>query len=113
MAKLNFKTMNIQDIVDWCKANNEVDWLKAEAAKKVVTERYTQRKQKVDKDGNPILNKAGNPIWVVDKTSPKEKVSQPISFVQLKYDFCRQFMPDIIPVAKDKEPTMFEIIAAL
>lgn len=36
-----------------------------------------------------------------------------ITFVELKLDFVRKFMPEIAPKAKEKKPTMFELIAAL
>lgn len=36
------------------------------------------------------------------------------SFIQIKYAFCRKFMPEIVPVAKEeKKPTMYDRIAAL
>lgn len=70
---MDFKTMNIDDIIAWCKANNQVDWLKAEAKK-------------------TYINKNGKEC--------------PISFIQIKYDFCRMFMADIIPVAKEPKDTI-------
>lgn len=33
MASLNYKTLNIEQIVEWCKENNQVEWLKATAKK--------------------------------------------------------------------------------
>lgn len=33
MAKLNYKTMNIDDIIDWCEANSQTEWLKKVALK--------------------------------------------------------------------------------
>lgn len=36
------------------------------------------------------------------------------SFIQIKRAFCEEFMPDIIPRAKEeKKPTMYDRIAAL
>ena len=67
---MDYKKMNLDDIINWCKANNQVDWLKKEAANKP-------------------------------------------SFLVLKKAFCEKFMPEIIPQAKKKEPTMWERIAAL
>lgn len=114
MANLDFKTMDINDIIKWCKDNNQTDWLKREAAKKVEVERYTRRVKKLDEKGNVVLNKNNKPVYVVDKTSPKEKIKQPITFVQLKYSFCKAFMPEIIPeAAAKKAPTMYDLIANL
>lgn len=67
---MDYKTMTIDDIIAWCKANNQVDWLKAKAA---------------DKPG----------------------------FLSLKKAFASTFMPEIIPVAKKKAPTMWDKIASL
>lgn len=113
MAKLNFKTMNIDDIIDWCQENDKIDWLKREAAKEITVERYTGRVKKLDENGKPVLSKNGKQIWIADKNSPIEKVKQPITFVQLKYSFCEKFMPEIIPAAKKKAPTMYDKIANL
>lgn len=100
---LVYKDIKLDDIIDWCKANNQVAWLKAEAAKKVEVERYTG-KVKVVKNGKEVL--------VVDKNSAKVKVEAPITFIQLKKAFVEKFMPEIAPKAKAKQ-TMYDRIAAL
>lgn len=41
---MNYQTMKIEDIVSWCKANNQVAWLKAEAAKTFPVENGKPRK---------------------------------------------------------------------
>lgn len=70
MAKLDYKTMKLEDIVEWCKANGEVDWLKKQGA--------------------------------AHKT-----------FIEIKVAFAKKYMPEIMPVAKAKKPSMYDIIAAL
>lgn len=40
---MDFKTMKIEDIIEWCKANNQVAWLKETAAKTFPTEDGTRR----------------------------------------------------------------------
>lgn len=70
MAKLDYKKMNLDDIIDWCVANNEVDWLKKQSA--------------------------------AHKT-----------FIEIKVAFAKKFMPEIMPVAKAKKPTMYDKINAL
>lgn len=40
---MDYKKMNIDDIINWCKANNEVEWLKKEAAKKIKNEDGKER----------------------------------------------------------------------
>ena len=76
MAKLNYKTMNINDIIDYCIANNEQEWLKRVA-----------------------LRENG-------------KGKKPNFFV-IKKAFCEKFMPEIIPTAKPKAKTMYDLIANL
>jgi hypothetical protein len=72
---MNYQKMTINDIIAWCKANNQVEWLKAEVNKKVG-----------DRD---------------------------ITFFEIKKNFATMFMPEILPVAKAKKPTMKDIIANL
>lgn len=67
---MDYKTMSIEDIINWCQENNQVAWLKAQA-----------------------------------KNKP--------SFFIIKKAFVEKFMPEIKPVAKEKEPTMWDKIAAL
>lgn len=76
---MDYKTMNINDIVEWCKANNETEWLKKEAS----------------------------------KTFTKDGKTRRITFIEIKKDFVEKFMPEIAPKAKEKKPTMFDLIAAL
>ena len=40
---MNYQTMKIEDIISWCKANNEVAWLKATAAKTYPIEGGTRK----------------------------------------------------------------------
>ena len=88
---MDFKKMNIDDIIAWCKANNQVEWLKAEATKTF-----------------PVKFKDENGIECVDETKRRK-----ISHFEIKYDFCRMFMPDILPKAKEKRKTMWDKIAEL
>lgn len=110
---LTYEGMTIQDIAEWCKANNQVKWLKELAATTVKVERYTGRKQKLDADGKPALNKKGYPIYVVDKASQKVTEEMPISFMQIKVEFVNKFMPELAPKKKDKKPNMYDLIANL
>lgn len=41
---MNYKDMTIDDIIQWCKDNKQVDWLKATAAKTFPKEDGTTRK---------------------------------------------------------------------
>jgi hypothetical protein len=72
---MDYKSMNRYDIINWCKENNQVEWLKKEAAKKI-----SGRK---------------------------------ITFFELKLNFAKKFMPEILPKAKTKALTFYEEIEAL
>ena len=48
-----------------------------------------------------------------EKKIGKDGEERSISFVELKIDFCKEFVPEIIPKSKPKAPNMFEKIAAL
>lgn len=78
---MDYKTMTVEDIINWCKANDQVAWLKEEAAKTFPTE--------------------------------KGKKDRGITFIELKLAFVHKFMPEIAPKAKEKTPTMYELIAKL
>lgn len=82
---MNYKTMGIDEVIEWCKENNQVEWLKKTAAKKYYT---------INKDTG-------------------EKKARKITFIELKAEFVDKFMPEIKPVAKPKKPTMYEMIEAL
>lgn len=96
---MNYKTMQIADIIAWCKANNQVDWLKAEMQKLVPCKVYP----KVVVDGKKVTDKSAAPT--IEK--------RPITFIQVKNDFVNTFMPEIAPKKQNKKPTMYELVAAL
>jgi hypothetical protein len=102
---ISYKDITIDYIINYCKENNQVEWLKAKAKETTIQERYTGKVRG--------KNKAGKECWLVDKNSPKEKVKAPITFIEIKKAFCEKFMPEIIPQAKDKAPSMYDRIAAL
>ena len=77
---MNYKDMKIEDIIDWCKANSQVEWLKETASKTFSTEDGKERR---------------------------------ISFIELKLEFVKKFMPDIAPKSKPKKPSMYDLIAKL
>lgn len=111
---LTFKDMTIDDIIKWCKDNKQVSWLKREMSKTISVTKYTRRIPKVNGKGEEMLNKKGNKIYVADKSSPKQKETRNIDFMTIKRDFCKQFMPELLPVSKkSKVPTMYDLVAAL
>jgi hypothetical protein len=96
---LKYKDMCLDDVIAWCKANNQVAWLKEEAAKEVPTKKYPRVK---NAEGKSVADKSAEPIIEV----------RPISFIQLKYEFCKKFMPELLPQGSSKK-SMREKIAAL
>ena len=99
MEELNYTKIKFPDIIAWCQANGQVAWLKEEMKKQVPYKIYP----KVEKDGK----------MVVDKSAEPKIEMRPITFIQVKNDFLRQFMPEIAPKTKEKKPTMYELVAAL
>lgn len=96
---MDFKTMTINDIISWCQANNQVAWLKAEAAKMVPCKVYP----KVEVNGKKVTDKNAEPTIEM----------RPITFIQIKMDFVNKFMPEIAPAKKALKPSMYDLIAAL
>lgn len=102
---MDYMKMNINDIIKWCQENNQINWLKAKAKEEVEVKRYTGRVK--------VVNSKGKEVWVADKNSPKKTIKAPITFIQIKKDFVEKFMPEIKPVAKSKEKTMYDLISEL
>ena len=99
---MDFKNITIEDIIAYCKENNEVEWLKKIAASKVECKVYPRVK---------TTNKAGKTVSVADKSQPYTVEMRPISFVQIKSAFIDKFYPE--QAKKEKKPSMYDIIAAL
>lgn len=96
---MDFKTMTIDDIIEWCQENGQTEWLKKEAKRKVDYKVYPKKRV----DG----------VLTVDKSATPKIEKRSISFIQIKMDFVNKFMPEIIPEKKEKGKTMFDKIAAL
>lgn len=96
---LDYKNMGIDDIIEWCQENNQVEWLKKKANEKRACKVYPRIKV----DGKSVADKNAEPK--IEK--------RPISFIQLKIDFVDKFMPEIAPEKKAKEPTFYDKIKNL
>lgn len=101
---MNYQTIKIEDIIAWCKANGQVEWLKATASQKVPCKVYPRIKS---------TNANGKVVSVVDKTAEPKEELRPITFIQIKQAFVEKFMPEIAPKAKEKKPSMYELISNL
>lgn len=119
MAKetLNYKSMKIDDIINWCVDNNEVEWLQNATATKMPCKVYPRKKVPAldPVTGEPVLTKKGRVkmVSVADHEQTPTIEYRPIGFIQLKDKFVDKFMPEIKPVAKAKEPNMYDTIKAL
>lgn len=102
--RAEYKNMTIEDIIEYCKANGEVAWLKEAAKKKVPVKRYPKVK---------TTNDNGKKVMVSDKTQEPSIEMELISFVQLKREFCKKFKPHLVPEKAEKGKTMYELIADL
>lgn len=101
---MNFKTMKIEDMIAWCKEHNELEWLLAKAQETRTVDVYPKVAHK---------SKTGKNTMKQDKKqAPIGKAEVPISFVEIKTDFCDKFMPDLLPRKKEKAPTMIDAIKA-
>ena len=94
---MDYKKANIEDIIAWCKANNQVEWLKATAAKQVEYKVYPRTKV----DGKSVADKSKEPVIEM----------RPISFVQIKTEWMDAF--GLGAPKKPKKKSMYELIAEL
>lgn len=101
---MNYQTMSIDEIIEWCQENGEVAWLKKEAAKKVEVKVYPRK---------TVINEEGRKVSKADKTQAPKIEKRPISFIQLKINFVDKFMPEIRPTAAAAEPNMYDRIKGL
>lgn len=98
-----YEDITVNDVIEWCKTNNQVEWLKACAAEKVIHKRYPRIL---------VINDKGKKVSMADRSQKPKNVETSKSFLQIKKEFCEKFMPEIIPQPKEA-PTMYDIIAAL
>lgn len=96
---MDYKNMDIHDIIKYCQEQGPeaIAWLKATAAKKVEYKVYPR----VKKDGKVVA----------DKTQDPKIELRPISFIQIKTEFLEHF--GLAAPKKEKEPTMYDLIANL
>ena len=101
MAKYNFKTLGSDEILTWCAKNDQLDWLEENWNKKVLKPVYPRVKD--EKTGRMKADKTQKPTMEFVK----------MDFQTLKIEFCRKFMPDLIPTKKPAKPSFADKIAAL
>lgn len=77
---MNYKKMSFDDILNWCKENNQTEWLKQTVNAKMV------EPDVIAEDGSPVI--------------------RDITYIEIKLRFAQKFMPEILPIKKEKKPTM-------
>lgn len=97
-----YKDWQIDDIIAWCQANNQIEWLKTTAAKTVKRDIYPKV---------PNISKTGKHTMVQDKNAkPIGSETTPITFVELKKEFIETFFEK---KEKEKKVSMYDRIANL
>lgn len=101
MAKA-YKDWKLPDIIAWCQANGQVEWLKTTAAKTIKRPIYPKV---------PNISKTGKKTMVQDKKAePIGYEETPITFVEIKREFIDAF---IGRKEKEKKASMYDIIKGL
>jgi hypothetical protein len=97
-----YKDWKIEDIIAWCQANGQVDWLKTVAAKQVKRPVYPTVEN---------ISKTGKRTKKQDKSAePIGYVESAITFVELKKEFIETFFE---VKEKESKPSMYDIIKNL
>ena len=100
-----FKDLSMDDIIAYCQANNQLEWLKTIANKQITHKIYPKVQH---------ISKTGKKTMVQDKTQPaigSEK--RPITFVELKKAFIDTFHADSKAPKKEKKASFIDKINAL
>ena len=98
--EITYKNIDGNFIIDWCNKNGQNAWLKATCAKMVEDVEYP--KVKSEKTGR----------MVADKSQPATKIMRKISYIEVKNEFVKTFMPDLLPKS-NKKKGFFDIVAGL
>ena len=107
VTKDTLKNIKIEDIMQWCRENNQVEWLKELATTEIEQNIYPEityfnkdgvMKTKQDKKQAPIGTKLVQ-----------------IPFVNIKYEWVKKFFPELAIGQKKKstKKTMWEMIAEM
>ncbi len=106
------KDMTIEDIISYCKENNQTAWLSAKMEETVTRKHYPYVKEKDPKTGKLKCKLDENGKKIVDYTKPPKLHTQPIGFMEIKRDFIVKFMPELLCAPKEKPVSMRDKLAA-
>lgn len=88
-----FKKWKAEDLIAWCKAHGQVEWLKEAASKMIEHEVYPKI---------PATNTNGKIVYKVDKTKEPKKVVEKITLIELKKEFRVYFFGEETKTKKEK-----------
>lgn len=108
----DFKKLTLDEMKDYIEKNAPADkaWFKSVAFEERVQK---QAVKQFDADGNPIMKvgKDGKMQQVVKMEEVKGgKKAMVFNLLKAKKEFCQRYMPEIIPVAKQKKSTASYIL---
>lgn len=101
---MTYKDITMDFIFGWCEKNGKNDWLAAWADKTTTCKVYPRKK---------IVGEDGKVLLVADKSAVPTYEKRPVSFMELKLAFVKEFMPEIAPKKAAKKPTFHERLRAL
>lgn len=94
---MEYRKIDFKFIMDYCEQHNEKDWLKAKVEETTEVKVYPKVKN-------------ANGKMVSDKSKKPKIEVRPISFLQVKNDFCAKFMPELLPKKGNKKKSMREML---
>lgn len=101
MAKFeSINSIKIEDIIEYCKENNQIEWLKKTAHEKE-TRKKTKKVTTTNENGEAVEKEV------------VEEVETEISFITLRSRFVEAFMPEIKKGSKSKKATFRDLIDSL
>lgn len=105
ITKESIKTLVFEDLVAWCKENNQIEWLKSLPRTTVVKVYPTKTK---------VSKKDGKERQVYDrKQAPIGEKTIALPYSTVKAMFVEKFFPQFMGDSKPKAASMWDIIDSL
>lgn len=101
---MDYKKATLEQIVEWCKANNQIAWLK---------ENYFAKEEVKVYPKIASTSKSGKKSWKADKTQAPTTKTERIPYITFKKRFFEKFFPEQLPKATSKAVDWEAIIRAL
>ena len=101
--EVGFKNWKIEDMVNWCATNNQLDWLEATLALTIEHKTYPKV---------PFVNKNGKTVQKDDTTKEPVVSIDPISFPEVRGKFKEKFFATEKKEKKTFREKAMDLIAA-